>query len=109
MQKPITPIAPVQSSRAASDSACGFDLVVGPAVAGSHIAHDRDDAGCSSSPMEEIGRRNEVSLAREPIGLVPQILVHPEDVVDDDDSRPRALARRRGHVQRKLSARDTDH
>src|SRR5579875_3106407 len=48
--------------------------------------------------MEQVGGHGQETFSCEPVGLVAQILAHPQGVVNDDDPRPWARARRSGQI-----------
>ena len=54
--------------------------------------------------VEEIGCRREEALARQPVGLVTQILAHTDRVVDDHDTRPWARSVGQRDVRGQLAA-----
>jgi hypothetical protein len=51
----------------------------------------------------EIGAESEKTFAREPVALRSKIRCQTEDVVNDNDARPRAGAARSGEVAAKLA------
>ncbi len=74
---------------ASEPSAHGLNLVERPAAPGLHVAENRSQALYFPAPVEEVGRPCQVSFARQPIGLVPEVASHSHDVVENHDTRPR--------------------
>ena len=103
MQKPITPMAPVQSSRAASQlRAASISSNDRPFRArASRITATMHDS--FHRPSEQVGRDGLVTLARQPVDLVAQVLAHPHRVMNDNDTGPRTRPSRRAHVDSELT------
>jgi hypothetical protein len=75
---------------------------------GARLAHDRDHAAQRPPVVHQVRRDGQVPVAGQPVGLVPQVLAHPERVMDNHDPRPRARPVRCRQVGR-AAARPGDH
>ena len=86
MQNPITPVLPVQSTRAASNSqAESIASNAGPDPACSWRKTPRTHR-TQDSPGVQVGRQSEIALGRQPVRLAPDVGVQPERLVDDHDA-----------------------
>jgi hypothetical protein len=94
MQNPIHPDGACASFLAGKPTAHGLDVIERPSPASAQVAAEGDQAGHRPAPKEEVRRDSQESFLRQPVGLVPQILAHPERIVDHDDAGPRTFARR---------------
>jgi hypothetical protein len=69
----------------------GIDIGERRAMPPRQIPHRRDEAAGAAAPGEEIRSDGQVSRARQPVSLPPQVGSHPHGVMEDDDPRPRAV------------------
>ena len=59
------------------------DVIEGPPPPGAQVAADGQQTPHRPAPVEQVGRHGQVTLARQPVGLVAQVLAHAPRVVDD--------------------------
>ena len=67
----------------------GLDILESPPPPGAQVAASGQQAPHRPAPVEQIGRHGQVALARQPVGLVAQVLAHAPGVVNDHNPRPR--------------------
>ena len=60
-----------------------------------------------AAPEEQVGRHGQIALRRQPVGLIAQIVTHPQDIGDDHHARPRTRAVGHGEIRRHVT-RDRD-
>ncbi len=68
---------------------------------------DRSQAHDLAAPEEQVGRHGQIAFRCQPVGLVTQIVTHPQDIGDDHHARPPARAVWHGEVRRHVT-RDRD-
>ena len=64
-----------------------------PPLPGAQVVSQRVQAPHRAAPGEKIGCYGQVSLTRQPVGLVTKIAAHPQGVVNDHHPGPRPLCR----------------
>jgi len=77
-------------------------------LAGRSISDDRNDASNLAPRMEQIGSDRQISLARKPISMVPQVLAHARRIVQHDHTCPRFAFVGLGKPRRKIPRRSAD-
>jgi len=77
-------------------SSYGLDVFKGATSSREIIAHSRNHAWKLPSEVQQIGCDSEITGGSQPIRLPPQIVAHPENVVNHDYARRRTRAGRSG-------------
>src|SRR5262249_14919150 len=81
-------------------SSYGLDVFEGATSSREIISHRRNHAWKLRSEVEQIGSDGEITGGSQPIRLPPQIVAHPENVVNHDYARRRTRAGRNGQIRR---------
>lgn len=104
MQKPITPVVPVQRSCPASQARVRFEVAERPL----QVTYEGHEAPDTRAPVLKIRGDGKKPFASQPVGLIVHVVAHSESVVNDDDARPRPIAAGCRQVGGHLASRSED-
>jgi hypothetical protein len=90
-------------------AAHAVDVIERAACPGRYLPHDGPQAAQPVPPVVQVGGCGQVSLARQPVSLVAQVMAHTGEVVHNDHAWPPARGLRNGHIGWHLPVRGADH